>query len=327
MLRSSLERLAAIGSDAALCALMNAIQWRRRGEVSRPEEIEVYLEACHSLTREEFHEAPAPEDLRRTAEAHSWKSPCQGGPPENARARAVTLTPLRPGAPTVLILHALMSASDTGYRRMAAWFALRGWNAIFPHLPFHYSRVPRGTLNGELAITSNLVRNAETLRQAVREVRQLMEICRAEGVHKFGILGTSYGGWVGALLTFLEADFEFVALVQPIVDVHAAIWRNPAAASLRRQLLRAGIAEDVSARHAHLSSPLDGLPLCGPEKVILCAGMHDTISPAAALRRLQEKWVGARLLLARQGHFGYRAHKETLEALEASGLLGEVISV
>src|SRR6266576_3541017 len=69
--------------------------------------------------------------------------------------------------------------------------------------------------NGELAITPDLIRNAEGLRQGVIELRQVMDALRAEGCHKFGMLATSYGGWIGALLTLVESDFRFVALMSP----------------------------------------------------------------------------------------------------------------
>ena len=43
-----------------------------------------------------------------------------------------------------------------GYRRCADRFNELGWNACFLQLPYHYSRVPRGYWNGELAITADL---------------------------------------------------------------------------------------------------------------------------------------------------------------------------
>ena len=102
---------------------------------------------------------------------------------ENQTARArIFLSDQGFRAPTVIFLHALMSAHDVGYCRIAAHLNRRGWNAALMHLPYHYSRVPRGHFNGALALTSNLPQNAETLRQAVTEVRQLMEYLRAERV-------------------------------------------------------------------------------------------------------------------------------------------------
>src|SRR5262249_9587066 len=134
--------------------------------------------------------------------------------------------PAGPSAPTVILLHALMSANDFGYMRTAKWFNAHGWNAVFPHLPFHYSRTPRGFFNGQFAVTPDLVRNAETLRQSVIELRQLMAHLRTQGCREFGIIGTSWGGWTAALLSFVEADFRFVSLIQPIANVEHAIWLN-----------------------------------------------------------------------------------------------------
>ena len=139
-----------------------------------------------------------------------------------------------PTAPTLLILHALLSATHIGYRRLAGHFNALGWNACFVHLPYHYSRVPRGYWNGELAITPDLIRNAEGLRQGVIEVRQLISALRGRGSRDFGILGTSYGAWIGALLACVESELRFVALMAPIVNVEHASWESPASIFMRR---------------------------------------------------------------------------------------------
>ncbi len=219
-------------------------------------------------------------------------------------------------APTVLILHALMSASDVGYRRLAAWFNARGWSAAFPHLPYHYSRTPRGTLNGELAVTANLVRNAEGLRQAVVEQRQLMALLRTRGTREFAVLGTSYGGWTGGLLSLLESDFRFVALVQPIVNTEKAVWENPGAAVMRRELRARGHSPGNTLPFEHLGSPSRGAPLSDHKNIVVTAGLYDRISPLADLENLSARWNGSELLRVRQGHFGYRALRETMARLE-----------
>ena len=209
-----------------------------------------------------------------------------------------------------------MSASDFGYLQVARLFNERGWNTVFPHLPFHYSRTPRGYLNGELAITANMIHNGETLRQGVVELRQLMAMLREEGCTEFGVLGTSFGGWNGALLSFLETDFRFIALIQPIVNIEHAIWQNPGSVLMRRLLRSRGILPGETERHAHLSSPLHGIPLCGGDRVVITAGLYDRLSPASDLLDLKHRWPGARLLQVRQGHFGYRALRETLKEIE-----------
>jgi hypothetical protein len=212
-----------------------------------------------------------------------------------------------------------MSSSPTGYYRWASKFNQLGWNACFVHLPYHFSRVPTGYWNGELAITPDLIRNAEGLRQGVIELRQTMELLRGHGCREFGVLATSYGGWVGALLTLVESDFRFVALMSPIVNVEHAIWRSPAARRIRRELVQANIERTLVARHFHLSSPLHGRPVCDPTRILFVTGEFDSIAPPAEIEAIHQTWRGSELLRVRQGHFGRRMMRETIAHLKQRG--------
>ena len=311
-----LEKSLARVMDGAMCGMMNVIQGRRRDLVCSSEKLDLYLASCSSLTRDEFYHAPALGNLVQHPDRMAWESPVQSGFTSNDRTYVDLFCPHGPKAPTVLLLHALMSASDTGYRKVARWFNDHGWNAVFPHLPFHYSRKPPGYFNGELAVSADLIRNGETIRQAVSEIRQLINHLRDGGCEEFGILGTSFGGWNGALVSFLEPDLRFLAMIQPIVNTEHAIWENPGSASLRRLLRGQGITSLQSACHLHLSSPLHGVPLCGGERAIITCGLYDSVATPADLQALHRAWPGSTLLEVRQGHFGYRALQETLKEVE-----------
>jgi hypothetical protein len=315
-MRDLLGKTLATVIDGAMCSVMNASQWRH-GHVCTAEDLQTYLNQSSEQTREDFYRIEGVPAVRENDEWLEWHSPVTSNFAENNRYR-VRLQRCREGltAPTVFILHALMSASDVGYRRLGRWFNERGWNAAFPHLPYHYSRRPAGYLTGELAITADLIRSAEGLRQGVMEIRQLMAWLRAQGGQEFGILGTSYGGWTGALLSFLESDFRFIGLIQPIVSVEAAIWENPTAAAMRRMLKARGIQRGESNRNAHLISPLHGLPLCGDDRVIITGGTYDTISLPRDLLALHKRWPNAKYREVRQGHFGYAALPVTMREIE-----------
>jgi 1-acyl-sn-glycerol-3-phosphate acyltransferase len=323
---SIISRSSAFAIDSFMCASMNVIQSRHRLNEQSREEMESYAGACEKLSIHEYYAAPNEDGLANALNNSNgatvtWPSPINTKFPANNVARA-DLFPCRRGwtAPTVLMLHSLMSFRDAGYRRCAARFNELGWNACFIHLPFHYSRVPRGRWNGELAITANLVRNAEGLRQGVIEVRQLMAALRARGCPEFGVLGTSYGGWIGALLACVERDFRFVALMAPIVNVEHAIWKSSAAIFMRRELRRAKIERSLVARHLHLSSPMHNQPLGSAEPVLFVAGDFDSISPPTDIESIHRKWRGSELLRVRQGHLGYRMMRETMARLKERGL-------
>lgn len=315
-MRVLLEKSTARLMDGVMCGMMNVVQGRRGDLVCTADALEAYLTACGMQSREAFYRVPEMVSLQQGQNELVWNSPVNSGFPANDRARTLLFCPHASSAPTVLLLHALMSASDVGYRRIAAWFNARGWNVVFPHLPYHYSRKPAGYFNGELTISADLIRNGETLRQGVTEIRQVMNLLRTAGTREFGLIGTSYGGWTGALLSFVERDLRFLALIQPIVNIEHAIWENPGSASMRRLLRRQGIRKGDIGRHAHLSSPLHGVPLCGGERSVITAGLYDSVSRAEDLRRLHETWTGSTFLPVRQGHFGYRAMQETLKEVE-----------
>lgn len=305
-----------LAMDGVMHAMMNTIQWRRNADTCTLEKFEKYLAAHSHLTREEFYPLYPAVEVIQTGGWMEWASPLPTGHAENDRVRVRFYPAPRRDAPTVLLLHGLMSADDGGYRRVAAWFNARGWSVAFPHLPYHYSRTPRRMLNGELAVTADLVRNIEGVRQSVVEFRQLLGLLRARGSAEFGLLGTSYGGWTGALLSFLEKDFRFVALVQPIANVDKAIWENPGASSMRRSLSAIGHAPGNTSRFAHLSSPLHGTPLCDHRRIVITGGLYDRVSPLEELHSLSARWPGSQLIQVRQGHFGYRALRETLKKIE-----------
>ncbi len=320
------SRFAAASVDLLMCTSMNFLQSRHRLHARSRDEMERYVAKCEKLTAHDFYAAPRDGEIASAigdtyGATFRWRSPIDTKFPANNIARA-DFFPCARGwsAPTVLMLHALMSASHVGYRRWAAHFNELGWNACFVHLPYHYSRVPRGYWNGELAITADLIRNAEGLRQSVIEVRQLMVALRERGGAEFGILGTSYGGWIGALLAMVERDLRFVALMAPIVNVEHAIWESPASAFMRRELRRAKIEPSLVARHFHLSSPMHNEPLCSAERVLFVAGEFDLIARPADIEKIQQKWRGSELLRVRQGHFGYRMLRETIGRLKQRGL-------
>lgn len=302
--------------DGAMCNMMHLLQWRRRADTCSSSELERYLRECSKLSREKFFEMPVVDRPAFGAGWIEWESPRPSGHVENDRVRVRHYPAARSDAPTVLILHALMSASDVGYRRLAAWFNAKGWGVAFPHLPYHYSRTPKRMLNGELAVTANLVRNAEGIRQAVVELRQLMALLRSRGAREFGVLGTSYGGWNGALLSFLEPDIRFLALVQPIVNTEKAVWESPGSLVMRRELRARGHAPGNTRPIEHLGSPLHGVPRCDPKKIVVTGGIYDRISPIGDLEELVARWNVEELVRSRQGHFGYRALRDTMMRVE-----------
>ncbi len=338
------SRAGAWAADAITLGVLNLVQTRQgRRHVTTPEEFAAYAAAHADDTLEDYYSLPpdtgADEAILPPADAAprldreglpvgypvTWPSPHPSGFAANDRAR-VDFYPVGghwPGAPTVFLLHALMSTSDLGYRMWARAFGRRGWNTCFVHLPYHYSRRPPGYFNGELAIGSDMLRTAEGLRQGVRELRQLRRALRQAGAREFGLWATSYGGWIGSLWSCVESGFRFIALVQPIIDSLDVIWRSPASRSIRRQLRRTGVNAGSPGMPTlmRLGSASQHQPLDDARRVLLLAGDYDTVVPPESLHALHERWAGSRFVRGPQGHLGFTLMPEAFRQLESGGFL------
>ncbi len=152
------QRRVDVYRDFVMCLMMNGIQMRHHLPPGSRANLEKYISDCASMTPEQYFAAP-PADITSVngdSTLH-WKSPVRTEFSENNTTH-VDLYPCAKGwtAPTVFMLHALMSVSDEGYKRWAQRFNEQGWNACFIHLPYHYTRVCRAatsTANSPLGPT------------------------------------------------------------------------------------------------------------------------------------------------------------------------------
>ena len=241
-----------------------------------------------------------------------FPSPHPGEHAENNQA-AFDFFPCKEGwtAPTMLLGHGLMSVSDFGYRLWARRLNARGWNAVFVHLPYHYSRRLPWHFHGELCIGGDLLRSAAGIRQSVVECRIILQQLQKKGGQLFGGWGTSYGGWIMALLGCFEPLLQRMILVEPILNIDNAIWKAPSSVSMRAALRKMKIRPEDTAANMRLVCPAWQKPLLPAEHILLFAGQYDKIAPPDEIEELARLWGGARFASFPQGHVGYTLMPES----------------
>src|ERR1700748_3609427 len=74
--------------DAVMCAMINAIQWRLQNHVCTAEELNIYMSAFESISRDQFYQIQAMPDVVRVGNYLEWLSPVQTAFRENQMARA-----------------------------------------------------------------------------------------------------------------------------------------------------------------------------------------------------------------------------------------------
>ena len=249
----------------------------------------------------EFYQLPTgfvPPELPDQGRLH-FPSPYPGEHEPNNRA-AFDFFPSREGwsAPTMLLAHGLMSVSDFGYRLWARRLNARGWNAVFIHLPYHYSRRLPRHFHGEYSVGGELLRSAFGVRQSVVECRAVLQQLQAKGGKLFGAWGTSYGGWIMALLACFEPLLQRLVLVEPILNIDNAIWKAPSSVALRAALRRIQITPQDTAGSMRLVCPGKHQARLAGEHILMLAGSYDRIAPPAEVEELAQKWGRALCLLS-----------------------------
>jgi hypothetical protein len=297
--------------DAVSFGFVNALQRRHPLPPGFRERWEKYVADWSGRPVGEYYAIPQtyawPDFPRAGSGPWRFPSPVASDFPGNNTA-AFDLYPCPDGwrAPTMVLAHGLMSVSDIGYRIWAQRLNARGWNAVFMHLPYHYSRRLKGHVTGEFAVNAHLVRVAEGIRQASMEVRILLEtLRRVHGTPLFGGWGTSYGGWVMGMTAAVEPLLQRVILVEPILNIESAVWESPAAVTLRSRLRRAGLGRECLRPHLRLCCPSKQKPQLAGRHILLIAGSYDRIAPPEDIHQLHLAWPGSHYYCFPQGHVGY----------------------
>jgi len=310
------RRWVAKAYDGISFGMINALHLRGAAGFCSLEEMEAYIEQLEAVPIDEFYRIPEEAGSADIPElGHRFLDSPRPYDCEENNQVSLEYWPGPDGwnSPVMFLLHGVMSVSDVGYKLWAKKLNALGWGVIFFHLPYHYGRRPKKAMSGEMALTSNIIRTTEGIRQAVIEMRWINQALRERGVPAIGIWATSYGGWIGSLLAVLENDVRMVMLLEPIVDVDIAIWESPATRTLRRQLRQRGITRDLLRRLVPVACPTHHQPKLDPDKILLAAGQYDEIAPTRTIRALQQHWCGSHYIELPQGHVGYQLMPESLK--------------
>jgi len=309
-----LDEMRALAVDVASFGFVNLLQARHPLPPDFRQTWDAFNTEWASRPVEDYYQVPedfVPPELPDEGRLQ-FPSPYPGDHTPNNFA-AFDFFPCKQGwtAPTMLLAHGLMSVSDFGYRLWARRLNALGWNAIFVHLPYHYSRRLPRHFHGELCISGDLLRNAAGIRQSVVECRIVLQQLYKKGGRLFGGWGTSYGGWMMGLLGCFEPLLKRMILVEPILQIDNAIWKSPSSVTLRAALKKVGLTPDDTARAMRLVCPGKLKPLLDPHHVLLIAGQYDRIAPPDEIDALARAWGGAHFAAYPQGHVGYTLMPES----------------
>ncbi|MBO6936100.1 MAG: hypothetical protein JJ863_14055 [Deltaproteobacteria bacterium] len=199
-----------------------------------------------------------------------------------AFARFVSVAGKPSGRPAVLLLHGYLAGNPSFEARVwpTRWLLDRGFDVVFPSLPFHGPRRrdgkpppfpasdPRFTIDG--------------FRQSMTDLRGLVRHLRERGAPAVGAMGMSLGGYNTALLATVEPlDFvvPFIPLAS-IADFAREGGRFNGTYSQRQSQYR------LFERIYSVVSPLSRQPKVAPSARLVVGARRDRITPLSHAERL-----------------------------------------
>ncbi len=213
-------------------------------------------------------------------------------------------------APTMLLAHGLMSVSDFGYKLWAKRLNARGWNAVFVHLPYHYSRRLRVISTASFASVAIFSARRPASGNRSSNAGSFSSNCakKAANFSAVGARATVAGSWHWWPAS--RPLLQRLVLVEPILNIDNAIWKAPSSVSLRAGLRRFGITPQDTAGSMRLVCPGKLDALLPGKHIVAIAGEFDRIAPPNEIEELARKW-GASYACFPQGHVGYTLMPES----------------
>jgi dienelactone hydrolase len=171
---------------------------------------------------------------------------------------------------------------------VAQRLATRGITALVLELPYQFQRAPEGHRSGDMTVSSDLERTRSAVVQAVKDVKRAAQwLAEARGADpkRMGIMGTSLGGHIAALVWATDRSFRAGATVLAGGNIHELFWNGSnETKEIKAELEARGVTlQDLAA----LMRPFDAKTWATAERgkgLLMIGASDDPVVPLANVR-------------------------------------------
>ena len=195
-----------------------------------------------------------------------------------------------------------------------------GWNVAAIVLPVHGSRSP-SRMGGEHFLSFDMINSVHALAQSAWDVRRLLSWVRAQEPTSLVLHGVSLGGYVTALTTCLDGDFDAVIAGIPICDF-PALFAHQSPRHVRERAAEHQVLEGHAEVINRVVSPLAMPSLVPVERRFIFAGLGDRMAIPAQTQALWQHWDHPTISWFPGNHVGYLWSKKVAGFVD--GILGDL---
>lgn len=137
----------------------------------------------------------------------------------------------------VILLHGMGERNVKHLEYFGVRFAKVGIPLLMPILPFHYERRVKGIKDGEKFLTDDVEESIRDYRQAILDIRALMNHLEKNGFGEkgFTLMGFSFGGIIGTILMGVDKRIRKGMLVVTGGNHEYIVWKSLATRLIRKK--------------------------------------------------------------------------------------------
>ncbi|MFB5563075.1 alpha/beta hydrolase family protein, partial [Bacillus cereus] len=172
-------------------------------------------------------------------------------------------------------------------------------------LPYHFEREPNEALfSGEYMVSAHLERTVQASKQAVVDLRQLINWIKNNKKGPIIVIGISLGGFVTNLTALVEENIDVLVGVFYANRLSYSIWNTNPGKYIKKDLIEHNVTYNELIKAWEITEPSQSIPKVKKENILLISGKHDQYVVGEDTDYLWNVWGKPTRYLYNCGHSG-----------------------
>lgn len=169
-------------------------------------------------------------------------------------------------------------------------FKQEKYNLFFVKLPHHFERAQNASYSGEHFISADVMGTVEHVRQAVMEIRALIQWIKHNEYGKVVLLGVSLGGYITNLVSVVEEKIDALVSVLYANKLSYAIWHTPVGRYIKQDIEQNGFTYEQLQQCWRMIEPEYWSPKLARDRILLLSGQYDCYVHGIDSQQLWQNW-------------------------------------